>query len=81
MFQIEDRYSKFPCCITLIFVMKYTDKYRKDVVTYRGNVISIDVSKEDRPTIEGSVFVFHDLTIRKIWDGQKIPYKLTVQHK
>ena len=67
--------DKFEC------VMTYTDKDGKDVTMYRGNVISIDVPKEDRPKKEGSVFEFHDHMVRKIWDGQRICYKITVQNK
>ena len=63
------------------FVMTFVDKDGKDVIMYRGNVISIDVPKEDMPKIEGSVFLFHDPMVRKIWDDQRIRYKLTVQNK
>ena len=63
------------------FIVTYTDKDKKDAFMFKGNIISIDVSKEDRPTIEGSVFVFHDLMVRKIWDGQRIPFKFFVQNK
>ena len=64
-------------------IITFTDKDRKDVIMYRGNVISIDVSKIDRPKIEGSVLLFQDSMVRKIWnqDDQKINYKITVQKK
>ena len=64
-------------------VMSYIDNDGDDVLMYKGNVISIDVSKEDRPKKEGSVFGFLDLMVRDIWntDDEKISYKLTIQNK
>ena len=63
------------------FVIRYNDKDGNDVVTYRGKVISIDVSKENRPTIKSSVFVFHDVMLRETGDvdDKKLNYKFTVQ--
>ena len=63
------------------FVITYVDKDGKDVIMYRGNVISIDVSKKERPKIRGSVLMFHDPMVQNIWDGQRIHYKINVQNK
>ena len=64
------------------FIATYTDKKDgKDIIIYRGNVISIDVLRKDRPKKEGSVLLFHDFMVRKIWDGKRIDYKVTVQNK
>ena len=62
-------------------IMSYIDKDGEDVLMYKGNVISIDVSKKDWSKVEGSVFMFLDPMVRKIWDGQRILYKVTVQKK
>ena len=65
------------------FIITYTDKDGDDVFMYKGNIISIDVPKDERPRKEGSVFEFHDHMVRNIWVevDQRISYKLTVQNK
>ena len=61
--------------------MSYIDKNGEDILMYKGNVISIDVSKEDWPKKDDSLLEFRDHTIRKLLDRKIISYNFTVKNK